>query len=154
MLEYSSENSLSFGVIWAPYRPPTDDYAVEAEIQVISNPNCCDGFGIVVRGDGSGSGRDNNYKAGIGHGGDSGPYGAVVIAGDPFHCCLGHQAFSPGKGLHTYRLEVKGKTIRLLIDNALIHEVTDNRFLTGRRVGLWAYTSPQVSVHSFRVFQL
>jgi len=152
MLVYSSENQLGGGVIWAPYRPPTSDYAVEAEIQIISDPNCCDGFGVIVRG--TGNGEINAYRGGVGHGGDSGPYGAVLIAGDPFHCCLRHQAFSPGKGWHKYRLEVKANQLRLFIDDAPAGEAVDNRFLSGQLVGLWTNTSPQVNVRSFRVFQL
>ena len=56
-------------------------------------------------------------------------------------------------GWHTYRMEVKGNTIKFLIDGAPIVETADNRYLTGGKVGLWS-DNAQISVRSFKVIAL
>jgi hypothetical protein len=52
-----------------------------------------------------------------------------------------------------YWLEVKGNTIKLLVDGALLLDATDNRHLSNGRVGLVSIGA-QINVRSFKVIQL
>jgi hypothetical protein len=55
---------------------------------------------------------------------------------------------------HTYRLEVQGTNIRLLIDGRLLLEASDSRHLSGGRVGVFAGYFDQINVRSFKVTAL
>lgn len=142
--EYSS-----FKPIFAPYHPPSANYAVEAQIRVSAN-SAGSSFGLVARADGQGGG----YAGGAGSGWDqttgindlSGGWGAGGLSGR----LVQGAAFDPGMDWHTYRLEVRGNTVRLLIDGAEAASVTDNKYLSTGRVGLWCNTY-QVEVRSFTV---
>lgn len=127
--------------ITAPYTPNTDDYAVEAEIQVI-RPIGCSSFGIVARADR----KETGYQTGINY---------CEFHGAAFYYMpeLGYKEFEPGTDWHTYRLEVKGNTIKFLIDGALVLKTSDNRYLSGGQVGLWN-DEVQLNVRSFKVMKL
>jgi len=157
--------------VWtrAPYRPGNiSDYAVEADIQVVSvaNPQF-DSFGILVRGgestsastsaSASASSQAAGYRAGIdgetGYVGGPlvvaritrpGPYGPEPIA---------KARFNPRKSWHSYRVEADGNKLKLLIDGALIAEGLDNTYLSGGQVGLWS-NEVQLNVRSFKVLRL
>jgi hypothetical protein len=153
--------------VWtkAPYKLGNRaDYAVEADIQVISvaDPQF-DSFGIVVRGgegasaSASASSQGAGYKAGIdgqtGYVGGPleaaritrpGPYGPKPIA---------KAKFNPGKEWHLYRVEADGNTIRFLIDDAVIVKGVDNKYLSGGQVGLWS-KGVQLNVRSFKIIKL
>ena len=133
----------------APYEPglaDVSDYAVEAEIQLVAEPGCVT-FGVVAR---------DMYQVGI------------RLAWNPFYCNYGDEAmirlvgsgdpiaamaYTRDMEWHTYRVEVKGNTIKLVIDGASIVETADNRYLTGGKVGLWSVNG-QISVRSFKVIAL
>ena len=154
MLLNDGSNNDRTNWIAAPYEPGVADiadYAVEAEIQLVTEPSCVT-FGVVAR---------EKYQAG------------VRLAWNPFPCThemsyvYGDEAmiglveggdiaaidYTRDMEWHTYRVEVKGNTIKLLIDGASIVETADNRYLTGGKVGLWS-ADGQVSVRSFRVIAL
>jgi hypothetical protein len=61
--------------------------------------------------------------------------------------------FDPGTDWHTYRVEVQGNAIKLLIDGAVMASVRDNRYLSGGDVGLWS-NRYQLEVRSFKVIKL
>jgi hypothetical protein len=136
--------------VWiaAPYAPRDSDYAVEAEIQLISS-YCADGggsqyesFGIVLRS----TDVDSGYWVGV----DCDGFGAISLGSN--FCCdrLGNQNFAADLDWHTMRAEVEGNVIRLYIDGSLLLEVSDNRFLESGSIGLWTY-GVQVNVRGFRV---
>jgi hypothetical protein len=130
--------------IAAPYEPGAAgiaDYVVEAEIQVVGEPHC-GSFGIVVR---------EAYRPGFYHVGTCAWLEAFVRTKDGD--TIAAKSIRPDNEWHTYRAEVKGNVVRFLIDGAVIAEATDNRYLTGGRVGLWS-DQIQVSVRSFRVIAL
>lgn len=118
-----------------------DDYAVEAEIQVVRALGCSS-FGVVARIDGKGGG----YQAGINY---------CEFKGAAFWQMLdlGYKEFQPGSGWHTYRLEVQGNNLKFLIDEALALETSDNRYLSGGQVGLWS-DEVQLNIRSFKVIKL
>lgn len=125
-------------------QPSTPDYAVEAQIQVIQHSNCGCGFGLDARA-------------------ISSPNGWQGYSVADFPCCgnielntmqqntLAQTNFDPGSGYHSYRLEVKGNSVSLLIDGARILTQTDNRYLATGQVGLWCGEEVQISVRSFSV---
>jgi hypothetical protein len=62
-------------------------------------------------------------------------------------------AFSPGTGVHTYRVEAMNNTIKFFVDSSLLLTLTDNRYLTGAQIGFWD-RSIQLQVTSFQVMAL
>ena len=141
----------------------TADYAVEADMQVVSiaDPQF-DSFGIVVRGGESTSASTSassqvaGYKAGID--GETGYVGGPLESAritrmpDPYDP-IAKATFDPGKGWHLYRVEAEGNTIRFLIDGAVIAKGVDNKYLSGGQVGLWS-KGVQLNVRSFKVLRL
>jgi hypothetical protein len=125
----------------APYRPVRPDYAVQAEIQRIDN-NSGAGFMLVARRE-----QNSGYRAGFHYN------RAWIIAGDPVPSpeVGGSKDFNPGQAYHSYRLEVKGNTLKLFIDDALWIEGNDNKYLTGTQAGLWVYGGAQVNIRNFKL---
>jgi len=143
MLLNDGSNNDSLNWIAAPYEPGAfdiADYAVEAEIQLIGLP--CGSFGIVVR---------EGYWAGF-HTCTGGNYAAAKITPKSGQA-IAERDYPASQSWHTYHVEVKGNTLRLLIDGVVILEALDNRYLSGGTVGLWS-DSAQVNVRSFKVIAL
>jgi hypothetical protein len=144
--------------IAAPYEPGAGDiadYAMEAEIQLVTEPSCVT-FGIVAR---------EKYQAGVRLAWNpfacthemSYVYGdeamIMLVEGGDYRDTIAATDYTRDMEWHTHRLEVRGNTIKLLIDGASVVETADNRYLTGGRVGLWS-ADAQVSVRSFKVIAL
>jgi len=135
--------------IAAPYKPgdsTINDYAVEAEMQLVRGREYgCPSFGIVVR---------QAYQVGA-----CVPWAYIrnspstamvrVIGQDP----LEKTDLRLDTDWHAYRIEVRGNSIQLLIDGAVVLETIDNQYLTGGQVGLLS-NSVQVNVRSFKVIAL
>lgn len=135
--------------ILAPYEPESPDYVIEAKIRVIESLS--GSFGIVMRADGK-----EGYAAGLGTGIWDRRLQApnICYLDARFHrrgCKAEAERFEPGTDLRTYRVEVRGNTIALLIDGVGIANAADNKFLSPGRVGLWS-DGYQLEVRSFRVF--
>jgi hypothetical protein len=144
--------------ITAPYQVEgTSDYAVEAKISIQRQNRklFVPAFGITVRG-ATNSGSWQGYWALISAaGGDvSQPAAYIQNNNTNFQVSVLAQApFDPGIGVHTYRVEVKGNDIKLLIDGSLKVETKDNEFLTGGQVGLGSWDE-QLTVSSFSITAL
>jgi hypothetical protein len=153
--------------VWtkAPYQLGNiADYAVEADIQVVSvaDPQF-DSFGIVVRGgettsaSASPSSQAAGYKAGID--GETGYVGGplesarITRPGPSGPKPIAKATFNPRKSWHLYRVEADGNTIKFLIDGAVIAKGVDNTYLSGGQVGLWS-KEVQLNVRSFKVIKL
>jgi hypothetical protein len=135
--------------ILSPYKPPTADFAVEARIQIISNPdNCWVAIGGRIQNDGSGY---DGYFVGY-----DAYYGDGVIAyfspGSGW-TPMRSNGFHPGNDWHIYRAEFKGNQITLKIDGSIVLQIMDNRLLNAGRVGL-ENGDCQVGVSSFQVTAL
>jgi hypothetical protein len=129
--------------VFAPFEPTTIlNYVVEAEIQAV-DPSCPQ-FGIILR---------TEYIAGIG-GFCSGHTAALgtTHGGSGVHADLGSKPFRPEREWRSYRAEVFGNTLKLLIDGTLMLDAPDNRYLSGGKVGILARS--QVGVRSFKVIAL
>lgn len=128
----------------------TADYAVEAEIRVVEEASS---FGIVVRADNRGGG----YVAGVGRGWNrtsaisdlDGWWGTNDLNGRLVDGAI----FDPRGDWHSYRVEVRGNTLRLFVDDAKLAEVMDNKYLEAGRVGLWS-CKYQLEVRSCKVTSL
>jgi hypothetical protein len=119
------------------------DYAVEVDIQVIRGKA---GYRFSI------FARDGAYLANIW---DDIVYGdhAELASKDGY---LKDVRFNPGEAKHTYRLEVKGNSVRYLIDKNVMDEATDNKYLDSGKngqVGL-VCNGVQLVVTGFRVIKL
>jgi hypothetical protein len=61
--------------------------------------------------------------------------------------------FDPGDAWHTIRLEVKGDTVKLLIDGGSVIQEVDNTYLTGGVIGIFD-RGCQVNIRAFSVSAL
>lgn len=137
-----------------------DGIAIEAEIRLdrYADEGRFGGrasFGVAARvqKNGEGYGAGHCYSLGryvpICAGGRHGEHRSVLwTAGSADVIDFG--AFRPGDGWHTYRLELRGNRLTLLIDGAVAAGGQDNRYLMGSRVGLWSNRTA-ISVRSFTV---
>lgn len=136
----------------APFQPSTLDYAIEVEMQWARDGET---FGVVARG-GDGAG----YWAGFAPDCNWEPNEDDIILWAPLiesFCAEDGRIAGTEVGLdsewHTYRLEVQGNTIRVLLDGTVVIETSDNRFLSPGQVGLWS-DGAQVNVRRFSVIAL
>lgn len=167
MLLSDGSDDNSSQLIVAPYRPDGINYVVEAEIQWVSanlnsGSHCEDpSFGIVTRADGQGaywSGVHLHYNESFF--GTSEPLIKARI-GDQrelTHCGFDvpiaeQEEYLLDREWHTYRVEVRGNTITLLVDGSVVLETLDNRHLAPGQIGLWSVLA-QISVRSFKVYSL
>ncbi|HLI27469.1 MAG TPA: family 16 glycoside hydrolase [Chloroflexota bacterium] len=135
----------------APVPAPANDYAVEAEIQWLRGGK----FGIFLRrSDGNGYrlmlGQTAELKVDITNtagstSGSSGGSGSSASSST-----LASRQFDPGQNWHLYRFEARGNYLRVIVDGVVFMESADNRFLTGRQVGLIAHEA-QINVRAFRI---
>ena len=134
------------GLVRAPFRPDSRDYAIESRIRLLRSDFGCY-FGIVGRlqGDPTNDGLFMGYSTIRGFG------GVAVHTYDGFREDLARDpAFSPGSEERNYRAEFRGNEVRLLVDGAEILRVKDNRFLDPGMIGL-ASGSCQIEVSTFAV---
>jgi hypothetical protein len=164
--QFTDENGVltaaagGFTVLFAPYLTTSPDYILEAEIQLVPPSDGTPGtaFGSTIAGlaaryllSSSFSDREGYLARTQGNtasieSASSGGLGSIAeLTGDDLPD-IQH-------GWHTYRLEVRGATIRFLIDDILLVEINDDRF-TGfgedGRVGILASLGP-LEVRRFRV---
>ena len=140
----------------APYKPVTPDYAVEAEIWVIQeNDEFNTSFGLVTR-----ANDKKGYAAGVAWNGlaklcylsawDGYGYVGGGNAIRDEERCKAAQAFKPGTDWHKYRVEVKANVLTLVIDGSILATVTDNKYLSPGRVGIWS-VGYQLELRNFKV---
>jgi hypothetical protein len=100
-------------LVLSPYQPPTPDYAIETQIQVLTDKNA-DGydFGIVFRSDASG----NGYVCGVVT--DFSPTFTVDVWQGSSSSSSGtsQQNYTVDNGWRTYRVEVKGNTVFCFVE--------------------------------------
>ena len=126
-----------------PYRTGAlNDYAVEAEIQVVGKTDCAKNFGILLRGTEQGF-----YAGGVEW--SCGPI-ARLWAGQR---AIGSQNLTLDEGWHTYRLEAKGDRIRVSIDGTVVIETVDATSPIGSQIALWS-NGVMFNVRAFRVLRL
>ncbi|HEY4034873.1 MAG TPA: hypothetical protein VGL94_13005 [Ktedonobacteraceae bacterium] len=136
-------------VITSPCQPSTTNYAVEAKMQILDSPNRCY---LAIRG--------RVEPAGSGYGGyfvgfDSYFGDAAIIPFSPSEGFTPSKSriYNPGLNEHTYRVEFRDNQITLKIDNHVVLQAIDNRFLSTGEVGL-ENGGCQISISSFQVIAL
>jgi len=78
--------------------------------------------------------------------------GYLRITSDDFNDVLGQASFDPGTTWHTYRVEVRGSTMTVIVDGTTLFSAQDARFLSGGEVGI--KSSMQLMVSSFKITSL
>lgn len=146
-----SNSSTNGPTIVAPCEPGTNDYAVEAKIQV-TNSSDYSCFGLDFRGSSTQDGWQGDHA-------DVCSQDIASISSysyDNGNTTLTQTPFTAGLTMHTYRAEVKGNTLKFFVDGTLEDTTTDNRLLTtetGQGVGLYSQNI-QLQVTSFDVVSL
>jgi len=116
------------------------DYAVECEVQII-DPEDETVVALLAR-----------MINGVAYyGGFDGAQSRMVVGYEASQ--LGSAPFVLDSQWHTYRLEVRGNTIKLFLERAEVARAMDNRALEPGTVGIYC-GSGQINVRSFRVLAL
>lgn len=130
------------------------NYAIEAVAQALDHGsyNGTYGFGIIFRAPAKPDllphyGAPDALGAGIVN------TSAVIAGMYVYPQKLASSDLDPGQNWHTYRVEVRGNGIRLLIDSQLAAQTRTTRFLSKSRIGLFC-VDEGLAVKSFRVFAL
>ena len=76
----------------------------------------------------------------------------VRLTSDDFNDVLGRASFDPGTSWHTYRVEVRGSAMTVIVDGKTLFTVNDSRYLSGGQVGI--KSSTQITVSSFTITSL
>jgi hypothetical protein len=143
----------------APVTACGNDYAVEAEVQLISYTGLhTSSFGVVLRVSDAGGGYAGGYECAY--------YGYTCNFGDPYqdeHAAawvvedgrpgLKTFRFAPKQGWHTYRIEARGNQLTVIVDGRAIGTATDNKYLEGSAIGMWCFHA-QINVRAFRLVPL
>ncbi len=80
------------------------------------------------------------------------PVGNIRLTSDDYNDVLGRALFDPGTAWHTYRVEVRGSTMTVIVDGTTLLTVHDSRYLSGGQVGI--KSSTQITVSSFTITSL
>jgi hypothetical protein len=151
---YADYNTMP--TITAPYQPGAD-YAVEIQMQVVSAMTTGTIYPclyITARGTSVSNGW-HGYASAIcanSVNGQAAQINAIDTTNNEYDR-LSSTPFDPQNTWHTYRLEVKGTTIRFLVDGASLITADDSRFLDGSQIGLRS-DYMEVKVSSFKIIQL
>jgi Domain of Unknown Function (DUF1080) len=141
------------------YIQGTTNYAVEARVRVLrqtTGRQLTPYFGISVRGTSAGNGWQgywasviaaNSYALG------TDLYIQNNVANNFSQSVLASAPFDPGTDWHTYRVEVNGNDIKVLVDGVLALETQDNQFLTGGQIG-FGTADTELVISSFKIIAL
>lgn len=125
----------------APHRPESPDYAVEAEIRVVSPFWQRQAFGLMAR---------ERYQGGVN-------WWSYMRLNHPFlgtaSGVLVQTDLNIDDGWHSYRLEVQGNRLKLLIDGQVRAEATDGQYSSPGRAGIWS-NGVQINVRNFKIVAL
>lgn len=142
------DNGIVETLITCPYQTGTiSDYAVEAVIQVLrkGGGGYTGSMGLFIRGDGQNDGYwlgDSTFSQAFIGASSSGGYTTLKTV-----------SYSPDLNVHTYRVEAKSNVLTLLIDGGKYISVTDNTYISGGQVGIFA-ENDEIEVKSFNVTAL
>src|SRR6266567_2479738 len=152
-----NDGTQSNSIILAPYNPGNSniaDYAVETVIQFVRHSDegalgGLDSFGVIVRSPDGQKGYEFSACASAGFFSCGSNSVEIFISNGSQN--IAENPYVPQKGsTHTFRMEVKGNKIKVLIDSRLFLQATDNTFLSGGQVGLFSNRS-QITIRSFTV---
>ena len=78
--------------------------------------------------------------------------GYILLTSDDFNDVLGQAPFNADTNWHTYRVEVQGTKMKLIVDGKTLFTCTDSRFIAGTQVGIKSSTT--IAVKSFVITSL
>jgi len=134
------------GPVSMPCQPKhSDDYGIEAEIQVVQVGSCGSEFGLGLR-----ITKNGGYHESFQWLCSLSPQIRAVGKRDGDVSDSGFD-FEPGGDWHTYQFSVSGNTLRAAIDGVDVTEADDNRYLNGGGVEIYA-DGIQLNVRSITVF--
>ncbi len=145
----------------APYHPGdynVNDYAVELQMQLnrFSDAGAMSGrdsFGILVRSPDGRSGYTFSVCASAFTMASCGTQDRETLISNGQQN-IAENPYVPKAGeWHTYRVEVKGNSIKVLIDGTIYLSTTDNSYFSGGEVGLSSERS-QISIQNFHIVAL
>ncbi len=140
-----SEGPRERSIIIAPFRPPSPDYGVEAEIQRTANGPGFVSFAILARGDSRGG-----YWAGahVGTGRSPSVGLEAELPSEPTKLLMARYF-----DWHRYRIDMRGQVLRVYLDGEHKLDSVDDSFRAGGETGLWAWGT-QIRVRSFKIIGL
>ena len=139
--------------VYAPRGATTGNFALEAEIQLSGAGAWAGRYGLVfwATPDGGFCGADLDVAAGEAR---------IHLFGEPLGTRWGEALGGAPHDWHTYRLELRGETARLVVDGRPLVEVSEPRLIPqpgavgrGQAVGLLS-AGPTLSVRRFTVYAL
>jgi hypothetical protein len=144
----TSNNNCGKPSIVPPFQPTVSNYAIEIKMQVIRRTGSGDSCFALNARSGYNNGQASGYIGNIGCCGD------IEIYDASNYNQFIRTNFDPSGNWHTYRFEVKGTNLNLLIDGVTVAAASDAKYLgiTGQ-VGLSDETM-YVNVSSFVVYSL
>lgn len=148
---YGESTFLGQDSVQPPFRPTGPDYAVDARIKIISDPQrpSCE-VALEARAAPDGQGQNTHgYYLGYSQG-----TGAVIRLFHPgASTTISHATYSPGTDWHEYYAAVKDNQLTLKIDGSTVLQAFDNNYLEPGRVGVVSEVC-QVQVSGFSVTPL
>jgi hypothetical protein len=135
----------------APYVPSSADYAIEADITIVSGAEPCpNGVGLFGRGT-AGQQPTPGYS-GIACQNEWAILASVRTGNTPDTLAQGTQ--HSDQAMHTYRLELQGNQQRLFIDSKFVGESTNSRWTVPGVAGIYLAGNDQIRVSGSRIYQL
>lgn len=144
--------------IITPYQSGTiADYSVAIQMQVVSaftTGTIYPCFYIAIRGTALSNGWQG-YAAAICANLGHGPAVQIVAvdSSNNIFDILSTAPFDPQNTWHNYRMEAKGTSIKLFVDDGLLLSADDSRYLIAGQIGLWSEYM-QVKLSSFKITSL
>lgn len=131
--------------ILAPYQvAPSGNFAIELRVQFAQRGPGSDP--LLFHGSTTANGWQGYKLTACGSCGD------LLLTSDDFNDVLGRTPFIRGTDWHTYRVEVRGPAMTVIVDGKTLFTATDSRFLSGGQVGI--KSSTQLTVSSFKITSL
>lgn len=152
---YADYNAKS--TIVAPFQAQTADYAITIQMQVVrpfTTGTIYPCFYITFRGTALSDGWQG-YAAVVCANSSNGQVVQIVAidSSNNIFDVLSNAPFDPQNAWHSYRVEVKGTTIKFFVDGGLLLSADDSRYLGAGQIGLLSEYM-QVKLNSFKVTAL
>jgi serine/threonine protein kinase len=146
----TQNNGLAETLIVCPYSVSVADYQIEAQIQILRQSvesGYGGSMGLFIRGDG----QNNGYF--VGDSDFSVIFVDVSSSNGSYINQLKTVSYSPDLNNHTFLLQAQGNTITLSIDGGKYLSISDNTYISGGQVGVFA-ANDEIEVRSFKVIAL
>lgn len=153
------------GIFAAPYKP-NGNYAIQVKIRLVnwnsvSQTNCCtvDSYGVLFRSNFADPATDSTE--GLVGGVFNGSLASLTLIQAAFITASGYPDiykvatdYDPGHSWHTFRVEVRGNNLKLIIDGSEATRFNNlNRFFANKGIGIISYGA-QIQISRFKVVSI